>query len=167
MFIVHGVYRFAPKLVAYRNDWCNQCDKPVLAQQWRCFYVGHLFWIPVLPLGFHKNWRCQGCTNNPRRRHRISTGVVVAGLLVFSLMFAIGLAGPYHGEGAHEFWALRVVFGGLTAVFGLLLKSRLTTVPRERNVEPLRNDRCLVCGGRMTDYPQWHCADCGVIRYDG
>ena len=65
MFIVFGTYRVAPKLVAYRNDWCNHCDKPVLAQQWRSFYLGHWFWIPVVPLGFYKTWRCKVCTKNP------------------------------------------------------------------------------------------------------
>ena len=30
MLIVYGTYRLAPRLVAYRNDWCNHCDKPVL-----------------------------------------------------------------------------------------------------------------------------------------
>jgi hypothetical protein len=165
MLIVYGTYRFAPRLVAYRNDWCNHCDKPVLAQQWRSFYVGHLFWIPFLPLGFYKTWRCKVCTKNPRDRLRTSLGMIVAGLVVFSLIFVLMLFGPYSGKDAAMFWAMRLGFGTLAVVFALWLKSRLKELPPEKNVEPLRNDRCLVCDGRMTDYPQWHCVDCAVIRY--
>jgi hypothetical protein len=164
MLIAFGTYRVAPKLVAYRNDWCNHCDKPVLAQQWRSFYVGHLYWIPFLPLGFYKTWRCKVCGKNPRARLRTATGCIVAGLLVFALMFVILLSGPYSGEAAPAAWVMRLMFGALAAVFALWLKSRLKELPPQRNVEPLTNDRCLVCDGIMTDYPQWHCEECGVIR---
>ena len=48
----------------------------------------------------------------------------------------------------------------------LWLKFELRSPPMRKEVEPLRNDWCLICGGRMTDYPQWHCVECGVIRYN-
>jgi hypothetical protein len=165
MLIVFGTYRLAPKVVAYHNDWCNHCDKPVLAQQWRSFYVGHLYWIPFLPLGFHKTWRCKVCTKNPRARLRTSLGIIIAGLIAFSLIFVIMLAAPYRGEEAVPFWVMRLVFGSLALLFALWLKSRLKEVPPDKHVDPLTNNRCLVCDGMMTDYPQWHCVDCGVIRY--
>jgi hypothetical protein len=111
MLIVHGTYRLAPRLVAYRNDWCNHCDKPVLAQQWRSFYVGHVFWIPCLPLGFYKTWRCKVCTKNPRDRLRTSVGMIVAGLLAFALIFVIMLFAPYSGKEAAMFWGMRIAFG--------------------------------------------------------
>jgi hypothetical protein len=165
MFIIFGTYRLAPRVVAYRNDWCNHCDKPVLAQQWRSFYVGHLFWIPFLPLGFHKTWRCKACAKNPRDRLRTSLGIIIAGLIAFTLMSVISLFAPYRGEGAATFWVMRVVFGSLAIVFALWLKSRLKEGPPDKNVELLTNTRCLVCNGIMADYPRWHCVDCGVIRF--
>jgi hypothetical protein len=166
MLLIHGTYRLAPKLVAYRNDWCNHCDKPVLAQQWRCFYLAHFFWIPCLPLGFYKDWRCEACTKNPRDRVRAATGIIVSGLLVFSLIFGVSLFGPNRGEEASVVWGTRFVFGSLAAVFAFWLRSRLTELPAAtKRVEPLRNDRCLVCGGRVTDYPKWHCVDCKIVRY--
>ena len=165
MLIVHGTYRFAPRVVAYRNDWCNHCDKAMLALQWRSFYVGHLFWIPLLPLGFHKTWRCKACTKNPRDRLRTSQGMIIAGLVAFCLTFLIFLFAPYSGKEATVFWVMRLASGILAVVFALWLKSRLKELPQEKHVEPLRNDSCLLCNGRMTDYPQWHCVDCGVIRY--
>jgi hypothetical protein len=128
--------------------------------------LGHIFWIPIVPLGFYKTWHCEACTKNPRDRVRTSLAIIVAGLLAFSLIFAIMLFAPYTGEDAAMFWGMRFLFGALAVVFALWLKSRLNEVPPERNVEPLTNTRCLMCEGRMTDYPRWHCVDCGVIRYD-
>jgi hypothetical protein len=166
MFIHHGTYRFAPRVVGYRNDWCNHCDRPVLALQRRWFYVGHLFWIPVLPLGFQATWHCEVCTRNPRERLRTSTGIIVAGLFTFCLTFVILIFVPYHDEEAAVVWGMRFAFGSFAFVFALWLASRLKQdLPQHKYVEPLRNDRCLVCGGRMTDYPRCHCVDCGVIRY--
>jgi hypothetical protein len=95
MFIIYGTYRLAPRLVAYRNDWCNHCDRRVLAHQWRSFYLGHLFWIPFLPLGFHKVWRCKVCAKNPRERVRTSIGRIVAGLLAFSVVVVLMVFAPY------------------------------------------------------------------------
>jgi hypothetical protein len=165
MFIVTGTYRFAPKLVAYRNDWCNHCNFAVLSQQWRSFYVGHVYWIPFLPLGFYKTWRCKICGNDPRERTRTAVGIIVAGLLTFSLGFLITFAVPHSGDEAILVWGLRLLFGSLALAFAYWLRSRLKESPPERIVEPLRNDDCLICGGRMTDYPRWHCVDCGVIRH--
>jgi hypothetical protein len=165
MLIIFGTYRVAPKLVAYRNDWCNHCDKPALAQQWRSFYVGHLYWIPFLPLGFYKTWRCKLCGKGPRARLRTATGCIVAGLLVFGLMFLLTLTGPYDGEAAPAAWVSRFALAALAAVFALWLKSRLKELPPQRIVEPLMNDRCLVCGGTMIDSPRWHCEECDFSRY--
>jgi hypothetical protein len=166
MLIVHGSYRFAPRLVAYRNDWCNHCDRPTLAQQWRSFYVGHLYWIPCIPLGFHKTWRCVTCGNDPRARVRTSSGIIIAGLIAFLLVFVISLFAPNSGKEAAMVWGMRCGSAGLAVVFALWLWSRMRELPPEKHVEPLRNDRCLLCGGRMTDHPNWHCMECRVVRYD-
>ncbi len=165
MFIVHGTYRVAPRFVAYRNDWCNHCDKPVLAQQWRSFYVGHLYWIPLVPLGFYKIWRCQICARNPRERLRTSMGFIVAGLLVCAVIFVITFLVPYSANDAALVWGIRFAAVVLVVVFARWLNSRWKESPPDRIVQPLTNDRCLFCDGMMTDYPQWHCVECGLIRY--
>jgi hypothetical protein len=50
MILVHGFYRFKPKRVAFRNDFCLACAKAVRAFQVRTFDVLHVFWIPLLPV---------------------------------------------------------------------------------------------------------------------
>jgi hypothetical protein len=71
---------------------------------------------------------------------------------------------PYSGKDAAMFWGMRLMFGDLAAVFAVWLNLRTKELPAVKNVEPLRNQRCLMCDGRMTDFPKWYCVDCGVIR---
>ena len=157
----------APKLVAYRNDWCIHCDNAVLAKQWRYFLVEHFFWILLIPTGFHKEWRCERCGKDPRNRQLGPVHALVIAMIVSAVGFAVFLSqAPYSGDIAPLFWTMLAGFGGLTVGFALWLKFEVRSPPMRKEVEPLRNDRCLFCGGRMTDYPQWHCVECGVIRYN-
>ena len=50
MIIIHGVYRFAPKRRAFRNDFCLTCKAN---------------WIPLLPLGVWKKRVCSVCGRDP------------------------------------------------------------------------------------------------------
>jgi len=53
MLIINGIYRFRPKHVAFPNDYCLSCSQPRRSVQIRTFDTLHIFWIPILPLGFH------------------------------------------------------------------------------------------------------------------
>jgi len=75
--------------------------------------------------------------------------MIVAGSLAFSLFFVIFLFAPYSGKEAAMFWGMRLAFGSFAVVFALWLKARLKELPPEKNVEPLRNDSCLLCNGGM------------------
>ncbi len=44
MFLIHGVYRFWPKKVAFRNDFCLSCEAPRRSIAVRTFDVGHVYW---------------------------------------------------------------------------------------------------------------------------
>jgi hypothetical protein len=65
LIILHGVYKFRPQTVAYRNDFCLTCMKSRRALAVRSFYVVHFFFIPLLPLGFLKEWHCVACNSDP------------------------------------------------------------------------------------------------------
>src|SRR3989338_1357270 len=71
MLIVHGTYFLARKLVAYRNDYCLSCNAERMAFQRRTFDVHHIFYVPLLPLGFWKRWHCSACDRNPHESPRI------------------------------------------------------------------------------------------------
>src|SRR5262249_52837112 len=61
MLAVHGTYRFGEKRTAFRNDFCANCRLPCRAIQLRTFDVHHIFWLPLIPLGFKKRWFCTRC----------------------------------------------------------------------------------------------------------
>lgn len=166
MFIIYGMYRWARKRVAYRNDFCLTCEGQRVAEQYRTFNCGHLFFIPVLPLGFHKRWHCSMCGNNPHERVRTSRTLLILFAVVVGLFTALlWLGGSVPPEEAALIWGMRLVF---TASFvGLIywirrskpavgLRDHLAQVP------PLPLDQCLYCRGPLD--PEGSCAPCGVRR---
>ena len=56
-----GVYRFRPRTVGYRNDFCLTCMAPRRALEVRTFNVGSLRGLPLIPLGYWSRWLCSVC----------------------------------------------------------------------------------------------------------
>ena len=168
MIIVHGVYRFAPKRLAFRNDFCLTCKTARIAVQVRSFYVAHLYWIPLLPLGFWKKWVCSVCGSDPHRI--VQTRRFFKILLVIFLMLA---AAPLWfvtptADQLVIIWGVR--FGTLAAVCGALWWAtrghRAAPSLREglAMVAPYAARTCPFCGGHLFDNPRWHCPACGLER---
>ena len=65
MITITGRYRFFPKPVAFRNDFCLRCDEQTIALSERTFDVLHFFWIPILPVGLWRRWFCSQCGYKP------------------------------------------------------------------------------------------------------
>lgn len=94
--IIFGTYKVARKQVAYANSFCRNCETSILAQCWRYFSLGHLFYIPLIPLGFRREWICPGCGEPPLHRYRTGRTIKWLGflgcgsvsLLIFSALFA-------------------------------------------------------------------------------
>ena len=81
MFIIHGAYHFWPKPVAFRDDYCLSCQSPRRSIAIRTLDVGHIFWIPVLPVGFWKHWKCISCGKDPHVNPKTRRSFLWAGLL--------------------------------------------------------------------------------------
>ena len=91
MLLVHGAYHFWPKRVAFRNDYCVTCDGPRRAIAVRTFDVGHVFWIPILPVGFWRHWVCSACKRNPHVTSKMGRSIKWAGvywLIAISIAFS-------------------------------------------------------------------------------
>jgi hypothetical protein len=80
MEIVVGRYRFAQRVLAFRRDFCLSCDSERVAYLVRSFDALHLYWVPLVPLGFLKRWTCATCKNPPHRRVKTSKPMKVFGL---------------------------------------------------------------------------------------
>ncbi len=169
MFIIHGVYHFWPKRVAYRNDYCLGCQAPRRAIAMRTFDVGHVFWIPILPVGFWKHWECTVCARDPHVNVKTRRSFKWAGLVCLILVSLMFWLGPVESEPAFH-WAFRIVplVLALPLLLHLLhtpaepsLKQRLALIP------PATEAVCPFCSTPLLSETngRWSCPGCGIVRY--
>lgn len=168
MLIVYGVYHFWPKRVGFRNDYCLGCDKPRRSFAVRSFDVGHFFWIPFLPLGFWKHWKCGECARDPHvnvKTRRLFKWLGFACLIFFSSIFWFP---PEANNDA--VWVFRVVpLAGATALLIHLLKTPKDPSLKERlaAIPPATDVTCPFCATPLvasSDGP-WTCPACHSVRY--
>lgn len=169
MFIIHGVYRWWPKRVAFRNDYCRSCQAPRRAIATRTFDVGHIFWIPLVPVGFWKHWSCATCRRDPHaatRTRRIFKWIGLVCLILLSIMFWATDINAEHGSVS---WALRILpTGGAIALFIHLLVTPKEPSLREQlaAIPPADDTICPFCATPLMAGAdlRWSCPACGVVR---
>lgn len=170
MLIVHGVYRWWPKRVAFRNDYCLSCEAPRRAVAIRTFDVGHIFWIPLIPVGFWKHWSCATCRRDPHAATKMRRVFKWIGLVCLVLLSILFWATDINSELGAVSWALRILpTGGAIALFIHLMVSPKDPKLRDllAAIPPASDSVCPFCttplmageGGR------WSCPACGAVRY--
>jgi hypothetical protein len=168
MHIIHGVYHFWPKRVGFRNDYCLGCQKPRRSVAMRTFDVGHLFWIPLVPVGFWKHWKCSECGRDPHVSTKTGRPLLWAGLACLVILSWVVWSVP--GEpGMASIPILRLLFpAGAVAVF-----LRLVLVPKEptlkerlATISPAADEVCPFCVIRLLpdSSGKWACPACGTVR---
>ena len=168
MIVVYGIYRFAPRRLAFRNDFCLPCESPSVAVQIRSFYVAHLYWLPLLPLGLWKKWFCSACGRDPHqpiRTRRFFKVLLVLFLVLMSIPFWVETP---RDVDAPTIWAIRLVMLGAVggAIWWATRGHRAPPSLREglARVTPYEARTCPLCGGQLFDNPRWHCSACGAER---
>ncbi|GAA5165690.1 hypothetical protein [Viridibacterium curvum] len=164
MLIFYGAYRVFPKLTAYRADWCNLCKKEVVSHQYRHFHIGHLYWIPLLPLGMYRKWVCSSCNRDPHTRVRTTAGIYVGGMFGFGLLLLLlVLADDIVADAATRYGLIAACCAGIGAlVFGL--RHALKEPPISNPVSPLNNSHCLICNTLLPAGDNPRCTGCGATR---
>jgi len=168
LLIVYGVYHFRPKRVAFRNDYCLSCAQPRRSVQIRTFDVCHIFWIPFLPLGFIRRWRCTACNRAPHVHPGTRRGFKWAGLVIL-LIFAVGFwLVPLTPDILIVGWIIRVgATVGATLTLAHLLRTPADQTLKERlaAVPPASDTVCPFCGSALLVLSsQCCCPACGVLR---
>jgi len=168
LFIVYGVYHYRPKRIAFRNDYCLSCARPRRSVQIRTFDVCHIFWIPFLPLGFHRRWRCTTCGRLPHVYPGTRRGFKWAGLVVLLVLAIASWVSPPPSDFLIMGWVIRVgaSIGAILTLVHLLrtpknpsLKQRLADIP------PASDTVCPFCGSALLMLSsQCCCAACGILR---
>src|SRR4051794_39405709 len=88
--IIHGIYHFSPQRAAYRNDYCLSCDTVRVAEQVKTLDVVHFYFIPVVPLGRRKHWRCAVCGHDPHERVKSTQRFKVLTAIMFGFLAVLG-----------------------------------------------------------------------------
>jgi hypothetical protein len=172
MLIVRGAYHFWPKRVAFRNDYCVSCKAPTRSVAVRTFDVGHIYWIPVLPVGFWRHWQCSVCGSKPhvgRKSLRRFQWIAFSCLISLSVTFW-ALPIESNPESAFLSWAFRIAAPiGAIFLFIRLLRSGLGLSVRKKlaMISPADDTICPFCETPLVTGmgTRWSCPDCGVVRY--
>ena len=168
MLIVHGAYHFRPKRVAFRNDYCISCQAPRRSIAVRTFDVGHIFWIPILPVGFWRHWVCSVCGRKPHSRSRRFfrwTGLYF--LIGVSVLF---WAVPVDSQFAVGSWICRMAApAGATLLFIRLLRTSTPLSLRKKlaSIPPAADTICPFCSIPLVvgTRERWSCPACNAVRY--
>jgi len=149
MLILHGQYKFGRRKAYCRNDYCTICNRARFTEGIRSFRVIHIFYIPLIPIGFGTEWRCASCGKDPYTRRPISRGLAIASFVLSLLLLAgcIAMLWEERRNNPAGLWLLLVMFGGLVFVTANSLsgKRRFEYLARRKAVKPLRADVCPYC----------------------
>ena len=170
MLIIRGSYRFWPKRVAFRNDYCLRCQAPRRSIAIRTVDVGHLFWIPILPVGFWKRWTCEVCGQAPHVYPKVRRSFKWVGL-VFSIALSLLMwTAPVDTNFGVLGWFLRVAApaGGILLLFDLLRTPKEPSLRRNlATIAPATDTVCPFCATPLIagSGTRWSCPQCGAVRY--
>ncbi|MBL4770870.1 MAG: hypothetical protein JKY61_06945 [Planctomycetes bacterium] len=165
MIFFQGFYHFLPKTTAFRRDYCRSCQEVRTLTQIRTADFYHLYWIPVLPLGLWKRWKCAGCGNKPYRHTKTSRAAkaflaLVLAVITFEFWFEPDLADEFSSQ---ELLICRIGISALLAFALVWLKRHSPELTREQGhalVPHLAIPNCLLCGGPMQRGTPDHCQIC-------
>lgn len=168
LHVVYGVYRWKPTRLAFRNDYCLKCEAPRRSVLVRTFNAGHIYWIPLFPVGFWKRWVCTTCGHNPHASVKTRRGFKWLGLVILLLFSALFWAMPIDPEHTTVGWAVRMA-APLGTIFTLrhLLQTKKEPSLAERltTVQPAADTVCPFCGAQLLLLTsKCSCPLCGAVR---
>jgi hypothetical protein len=171
MVLVHGTYRFRPKRVAFRNDYCMKCKAERIAVCVRTIDVLHIFWIPLVPLGARRRWYCIECGQPPDALKTVRQGIKLFAALSLALIalayWVRPIDHPLNRGRTMEVWSIRVAsLIGLAAI--LAWKPALSeNAERVEHLARLASSQlpdCPVCHIPLHPGEPWKCPRCGMAR---
>jgi hypothetical protein len=161
--IVTGAYFWGKRRVAFRNDYCTVCERLTLAEGIRSFVMGHIYWIPLLPLGFHRRWFCTLCHHETNERR--PTSPLILWLALFTAILVVVVMGGAWFRGSEKGmgppFAIGLVFLA-ACIFGLFRSRRDKFSQARKGVVPLPHDACPLCKGLLLPKRIPHCYACKI-----
>jgi len=165
LFILHGIYHFKPKIVAYRNDFCLTCAAPRRAFRTRTFDVIHIFYLPLIPIGFLRRWHCSVCNSDPHAHPGTRKAFKWAGVVCLALFSVVlWMVSP---EDDSWVWPMRVVLPvAFAAALWITIRSKpdLRLSDKLSEIQPANELVCPACNSGLVVDDVWRCPRCGMER---
>ena len=162
-----GMYHFARKKVAFRNDFCVRCRAPRLAVCERSLDVVSLRGLPILPLGRFRRWYCRECrwpTELVITVRRLAKALPFAFIAAFvTVLWRARVDSPQEAG----LWIARIGLA-LTLVIGVVWMVRGDNEARRRKqlagLPPCQLTSCPACDTSLRPGFEWTCETCGMVR---
>jgi hypothetical protein len=154
--------------VGFRNDYCLTCAAERRSVRIRTFDAGHIFWVPVLPIGFWKHWYCAACGNDPHASPRTRPFFKWTGLLILIMFGILSWTEPVTPDSVAFSWICRIgaPLGAILLLVNLLTGPKQTSLKaRLSAILPAADILCPFCTTPMISGDRWSCPSCGVVRY--
>jgi hypothetical protein len=173
VLVFYGTYAFSRKVIACRNEYCNQCRRYVVGLRMRYFCCGHIYFIPFLPLGFREMWCCAQCHDNPRASYNQTITTmqgVASGISAIGALLAVGSLTFMRSPEMSWSDMLPVTLIGLGIMacclavgwWALRLKRREDT-----NRPPIsKPESCPICQSKLSTDPYLACKTCNLRVYE-
>jgi hypothetical protein len=166
-----GRYSFRKKLVAYRNDYCLSCEAPHRAYRVRNFEVLHIHFVPVLPLGFWRFWKCSVCGRDPHvnpHTGKMWLWIFIVFLALLSVMaWIVPVSHAENKDDVFGIWVMRFACPLVLLFFFYHLpfqRPPLHLKEKLREIQPAQEGICPLCQNALIPGTRWHCSFCGVER---
>jgi hypothetical protein len=168
MLVVHGVRQLRPKRIAFRNDYCLTCQQPRRSVLIQTLNFWHVYWIPVVPLGFRKRWVCITCERPPHVVRKTRRPLLRVALVLLLISSGISWVNPVNPDAVVIWWFFRIGAPiGAVLLLVLLLRTRMDAALREHlsAIAPATDTVCPFCGKQLLVLASGcTCPGCGVMR---
>ena len=170
MHVHYGIYHFAAKRTAFRNDFCVRCDAERLAIHTTTLDVLHVYWVPLVPIGRIGRWHCLNCghpvdrVRTSRRSIKVLLAIVLA---IVALMLWLEAAEAGDTSRVMSLWTIRLVvtLALLATIRWIAIGS--DDVVRRAHLEtigPCRLVTCPACSVNLRPGSSWRCPQCDMVR---
>jgi hypothetical protein len=162
-----GIHSYNSRTVAYRSDFCLSCEAPSRADQIRSLKAYRILYVPVLPLGFWREWQCSECGRDPHRYAGSSRQIVWVAVAFLGACAIVGIRESFETQDFATAWLMRLV---LPTVFFIALWLALRNKPdwalaeKLAKITPDEDTTCALCHGTLVLSDAWRCSQCCVER---
>lgn len=163
MYIFYGIKKVRKKKLGYGKDYCNACEQEAIVEKWQWFRWLHLFWIPLIPLGYQHNWVCTLCNKDANAQYKrgLFGKVVISLITLLIATFLIFI--PEVTEPLAYGLLIRILSVPLflvSVVWAYKHEKEQSKDEKRKNITPVDTGKCVYCKYPLAMSPTLSCISC-------